>query len=255
MIKRLLLSSAVYAFALTTSVQAQGVPTIDGTQLGQLLAQLEHMAKDLNVQLEQVATMRQELETQISQLTNLDAQLASLIQGNGLGQLLATVEDFKRLKGVIEEPIASLDQIRTGNFTGAFREGSAAASRIQSVLGGAGFSRERLASLSSSTKPMENNLATQAGASAMLSVAAEESHAEAGQSLERIQTMVGHIDDQDGLKSAVDLNTRVTAELGIILTQIWRLEAAAGVSAGQLGVVDAATLAEERRFRTMAVED
>ncbi len=87
----------------------------------------------------------------------------------------------------------------------------------------------------------------------MLSVAAQESHAEAGQSLNRLETMVGLIDDQDGLKSAVDLNTRVTAELGIILTQIWRLEAAAGVNAGQLGVVDAATLAEERKFRTMEV--
>ena len=61
------------------------------------------------------------------------------------------------------------------------------------------------------------------------------------------------IDDQDGLKAAVDLNTRVTAELGIILTQIWRLEAAAGVNGGQLGVVDAATLAEERKFRSMEV--
>jgi len=67
----------------------------------------------------------------------------------------------------------------------------------------------------------------------MLSVAAQESHAEAGQSLDRLETMVGLIDDQDGLKAAVDLNTRVTAELGIILTQIWRLEAAQGVSAGQ----------------------
>jgi len=254
-LKRILLAGAVSFFAVASGAQAQGVPTIDGTQLGQLLAQLEHMANDLTVQLEQVATMRQELETQISQLTNLDAQLLSLIEGNGLGQLLATVEDFERLKGVIEQPIPSLDQIKAGNFTGAFREGSAAASRIGSVLGDAGFTSERLASLSSSSKLVDNNLATQAGASAMLSVAAEESHVEAGQSLQRIQTMVGHIDDQDGLKSAVDLNTRVTAELGIILTQIWRLEAAAGVSAGQLGVVDAATLAEERRFRTMAVDE
>jgi type IV secretion system protein VirB5 len=88
----------------------------------------------------------------------------------------------------------------------------------------------------------------------MLSVAAQESHTEAGQSLERLETMVGLIDDQDGLKAAVDLNTRVAVELGIILTQIWRLEAAQGVSAGQLGVVDAATLADERRFRSMAVD-
>lgn len=255
MIRRTLLAGAASLFISASYVSAQGVPTIDGTQLAQLVAQLEHMANDFNVQLEQVATMRQELETQISQLTNLKAQLTSLIESNGLGQLLATVEDFERMKGVIEQPIHALDQIKAGNFTGAFREGSAAASRIRSVLRDVGFTGERLSSLSASAQPSERNLATQAGASAMLSVAAEEAHADAGQSLQRIQTMVGHIDDQDGLKSAVDLNTRMTAELGIILTQIWRLEAAAGVSAGQLGVVDAATLAEERKFRTMAVEE
>ena len=76
--KRLLLAGAVSFCAIASGVHAQGVPTIDGTQLGQLLAQLEHMANDLNVQLEQVATMRQELETQISQLTNLEDQLASV---------------------------------------------------------------------------------------------------------------------------------------------------------------------------------
>lgn len=235
--------------------QAQGVPTIDGTSLGQLLAQLEQMAKDFNIQVEQVLTLKTQLETQISQLTNLDAQLKSLIDANGLGQLLASVEDFKRLKGIIEEPIATLDQIKSGNFTGAFRESAAAASRVKGVLGGAGFSPERMASLSSSAEPADKNLATQAGASAMLSVAAEEAHKEAGQSLDRIQTMVGEIDNQDGLRAAVDLNTRVTAELGIIMTQVWRLEAAAGVSAGQLGVVDAATLPEERKFRKMGVEE
>ena len=77
---------------------AQGVPTFDGSQLGQLVAQLEHMATDLNVQLQQLATMRQELETQISQLLNLEAQLKSLIDGNALGELFATIEEFERLK-------------------------------------------------------------------------------------------------------------------------------------------------------------
>ena len=255
MIRKFLKVTAVSVFALTSQASAQGVPTIDGTQLAQLLNQLEHMASDMNVQLEQVATMRSQLETQISQLTNLDAQLLSLVEGNGLGQLLSTAAEFERLKGVIEEPLASLDQIRSGNFTGAFREGSAAAARIEGILAGTGFTPERLQTLSTSNIPGEQNLATQASASAMLSVAAEQSHQEAGESLDRLQTMVGHIDDQDGLKAAIDLNTRVTSELGIILTQIWRLEAAAGVSAGQLGVVDAATLADERRFRSMAVAE
>jgi len=255
MIKTFLKATTILVFVFTSQASAQGVPTIDGTQLAQLLKQLEHMANDMNVQLEQAASLKSQLETQIKQLTNLDAQLNSLVKGNGLGQLLSTPAEFERLKGVIEQPLASLDQIRRGNYTGAFREGSAAAARIEGVLTGTGFTPERLKTLSNSTVPGEQNLATQAGASAMLSVAAEQSHQEAGESLDRLQTMVGHIDDQDGLKSAIDLNTRVTSELGIILTQMWRLEAAAGVSAGQLGVVDAATLADERRFRSMAVAE
>ena len=67
--KQLLLSvAAITAFGLSTPAKAQGVPTFDGSQLGQLVAQLEHMAEDLNVQLQQLATMRLELETQLSQL-------------------------------------------------------------------------------------------------------------------------------------------------------------------------------------------
>jgi type IV secretion system protein VirB5 len=89
-LKQLLLSvAAITALGLSTPARAQGVPTFDGSQLGQLVAQLEHMAEDLNVQLQQLATMRLELETQLSQLLNLDAQLASLIEGELQGSCFA----------------------------------------------------------------------------------------------------------------------------------------------------------------------
>ena len=84
---------------------AQGVPTFDNAQLGQLVMQLEHMAEDLNVQLEQLATMRQELETQLNQLLNLEAQLTALVDGNELGQLFATVEEFERVRGKLTAPL------------------------------------------------------------------------------------------------------------------------------------------------------
>ena len=43
--KQLLLSvAAITALGLSTPARAQGVPTFDGSQLGQLVAQLEHMA-------------------------------------------------------------------------------------------------------------------------------------------------------------------------------------------------------------------
>ncbi|WP_419177316.1 type IV secretion system protein [Ruegeria halocynthiae] len=232
---------------------AQGVPTFDNSNLRQLVLQLEHMAEDLNVQLQQLATMRQELETQLSQLLNLEAQLASLSEGNELGQIFATVEEFERVRGKLTAPLATADALSSGDFLSGFRPGVELDTALERVLSGNGFTPERLSSLATSEDPADNRLATRAGSSAMLSVAASEAHAEAGDSLGRLETMVGLIDDQDGLKAAVDLNTRVTAELGIILTQIWRLEAAAGVNGGQLGVVDAATLAEERKFRSMEV--
>ncbi|WP_224826687.1 type IV secretion system protein [Cognatishimia sp. MH4019] len=232
---------------------AQGVPTFDNSQLQQLVLQLEHMANDLNVQLDQLATMRQELETQISQLTNLEAQLTSMVDGNELGKVLATAQEFQELKGQLTAPIETAEALTNGDFLGGFRPNSTLSVSIEKLLNGTGFTPERLTSLSKSTEPLDRFVATQAGSSAMLSAAAEASHSEAGQSLDRLETMVGLIDDQPGLKSAVDLNTRITAELGIVLTQIWRLEAAEGVNAGQLGIVDAATLAEERKFRSMEV--
>ena len=253
--RRLLLTvAAVTMFGVSSPATAQGVPTFDSSQLRQLLAQLQHMAEDLNVQMQQLATMRLELETQISQLTNLDAQLISLIEGNGLGELFATVEEFRALRGKLVAPLNTAQSLASGDFFSGFNPGADLSASVERILSGSGFTSERLSTLSGSPQPADNRIATSAWASAMLSVAAQESHEEAGQSLERLETMVGLIDDQDGLKAAVDLNTRVTAELGIILTQIWRLEAAQGVSAGQLGVVDAATLADERKFRSMAVD-
>jgi type IV secretion system protein VirB5 len=254
-LKQLLLSVAtITALGLSTPARAQDVPTFDGSQLGQLVAQLEHMAEDLNVQMQQLATMKLELETQLSQLTNLEAQLTSLIQGSGLGELFATVEEFKALRGKLIAPLNTARALAEGDFLQGFNPGAEMTASVKHALSGSGFTPESLNALSTSTQPADNRIATSAGASTMLSVAAEESHLEAGQSLDRLEAMVGLIDDQDGLKAAVELNTRVAAELGIIMTQIWRLEAAQGVSAGQLGVVDAATLADERKFRSMAVE-
>lgn len=253
--KRLLLSVTTVLGLITSSASAQGVPTFDGQQFRQLVLQIEHMAKDLNVQLEQLVTMKEELETQVKQLFNLEAQLKSLIDSSGVGKLFATVKEFQRLKGKLTAPIETARALAEGDFLSGFNPGAELKLQVKAALKGSGLNADTLKSLSASDKPADNRIAASAGASVMLSVAAQEAHVEAGASLDRLQTMVGLIDDQDGLKAAVDLNTRVSAELGIILTQIWRLEAAQGVSAGQLGVVDAATLAAERKFRTMEIPE
>ena len=241
---------------LVPQAEAQGVPTFDTAAFAQLVSQVEHMARDYTAQLEQLATLRTQLETELSQLTNLEGQLAALLEGAGLGDLLVSLEELDRLRGVFDDPLGDLEAIARGDYAGAFRgpRAGAAEGALRGVLEGAGFDEPTMAGLAASPEPADNRVAEAAGASGLLSVAAQQSHAEAGESLGRLQGMVGAIDGASGLKEAVDLNTRVTAELGIILTQIWMLEAAEGVSAGQLGVVDASTLAAERKFRRMTVE-
>jgi type IV secretion system protein VirB5 len=88
-----------------------------------------------------------------------------------------------------------------------------------------------------------------------MSAAAQTSYAEAGQSLERVDRLVGLIGDMEELKDSVDLNTRVTAELAIALVAMWQLEAVQTVGAGQVGVIDAATVAEEQRFLDFTLPD
>lgn len=245
--------AAAAGLALTCPAHGQGVPTIDTTQIAQLVRQLDQMARDYTAQIDQLMTLKSQLETQVSQLLNLENQLIALVRGSGVGKLFATVAEFQELRGILMEPLRVVEDIARGDWASALRD-PMSADRIRRALMTGGFDEAQIETLSSSPVAAARRTATHAGSSAMLSVAAEAAHEEAAASLDRLERMVGLIDDQEGLKAAVDLNTRVTAELGIILTEMWRLEAAAGINAGQLGVIDAATIAEERKFMRMTVE-
>ena len=57
------------------------------------------------------------------------------------------------------------------------------------------------------------------------------------------------------LKASIDHNTRVTAEIGIIMLEMLRLQSVATVGAGQAGVIDAATIAAEREYVDFTLPD
>ena len=63
-----------------------------------------------------------------------------------------------------------------------------------------------------------------------------------------VERVADLIPDMEDLKESMDHNTRVTAELAIAMTRMWELEAIQTLGAGNAGVVDAATVAEERRY-------
>ena len=120
--------------------------------------------------------------------------------------------------------------------------------QMQQALASAGFDEDSLREIATSGNPGAEGIATRATTGAVLSAAAQNSHTEAAQSLARVERLVAMIPDMEDLKASMDHNTRVTAELAIAMTRMWELEAIQTIGAGNAGVVDAATIAEERRY-------
>ena len=251
--KRLALTTAL-CVGLATGASAQGVPTVDTQNIAQEIRQLQQMLEDFGIQTDQLDTLLEQLDLVQQQLDQLHSMYASLtgprdilglLMGGDLDQLLeAKFEDIPGLiRGIQQGDWSNL----LGLTAGPMR------SQMETALASAGFDEESLREIATSGNPGAEGIATRATTGAVLSAAAQNSHAEAAQSLERVERLVAMIPDMEDLKASMDHNTRVTAELAIAMTRMWELEAIQTIGAGNAGVVDAATIAEERRYMDFAM--
>ena len=246
---RHLLISTALCLGLATSASAQGVPTVDTQNIAQEIRQLQQMLEDFGIQsdifenaLEQLDVLQQQfdqLQTMYASLTG-PREILGLIMGGDLDQLLdAKFEDIPGLiRGIQRGDWSNLLGITAGPMR----------TQMQAALASAGFDENSLREIATSGNPGAEGIATRATTGAVLSAAAQNSHEEAAQSLARVERLVSMIPDMEDLKASMDHNTRVTAELAIAMTRMWELEAIQTIGAGNAGVVDAATIAEERRY-------
>ena len=239
-------------FFTSTPGQAQGVPVVDTQNITQNIQQLRQMIEDEILQNEQHTQLREQLATLRDQLEELQRTYEALTRLAELPEIIRTQME-EELNGLLDREfgdiIATIEAIKTGDFS---RLTGSGASKIETqmdrVLADLGFDDDTLREMATSGNASANRIATQATTGALVSAAAQNSYDDAGQSLERVDRLVGLIDDMDELKESVDLNTRVTAELAIALVAMWQLEAVQTVGDGTGGVIDAATIAEEQRF-------
>jgi len=228
---------------------AQGVPTIDTRNIAQEIRQLQQMLEDFGIQTDQLDTLLEQLDLVQQQLDTLNETYAALTGATDIIEMAMGGDLDGLLDQEFGDLLGTIRQIQSGDFSGLI--GNAAPQmegRMTQALEDAGFDQDSLSDMASSGNPGAKRIASQAGTGAVMSAAAENSYEEAAQSLERVEQLVSLIPDMETLKEAVDHNTRVTAELAIAMTRMWELEAIQTVGAGQSGVVDAATLAEERRY-------
>ncbi|WP_128910818.1 type IV secretion system protein [Tropicibacter alexandrii] len=237
------------ALNVTGPAGAQGVPTVDTQNIAQEIRQLQQMLQDFGIQTDLLDNALEQLNMLQSQLDQLNEMYASLtgprsILGLAMGGDLDTLlqANFEDIPSLIRGIQAGDWSALIGPNAGPMR------TQMEQALASAGFDEDSLREIATSGNPGAEGVATRATTGAVMSAAAQNSHAEAEQSLERVERLVEMIPDMEDLKASMDHNTRVTAELAIAMTRMWELEAIQTLGAGNAGVVDAATLAEERRY-------
>ena len=231
---------------------AQGVPTVDTRNIAQEIQQLRQMIEDEVLQNEQLQQALNQLDTLREQYAKLQETYAALTGLMDIPEIITTQFEAE-LNGILDQEfgdiLATIDAIKNGDWSRLAGNGAPGIqTQMTRVLADAGFDEDTLSQMANSGTAGAERIAQQATTGAVMSAAAQNSYEEAGQSLERVDRLVGMIGDMEELKDSVDLNTRVTAELAIALVAQWQLEAVQTVGSGQAGVLDAATLAEEQQF-------
>jgi type IV secretion system protein VirB5 len=247
----LLVSAALW---LPVTAHAQGVPTIDLTsiaRIGEVLAEAKLQVKEMiasNLKLDE------QILKQIEQIATLKAQLDAL--RNGLSLAALGIPDLDSFLADILPDVADLTggliAAKDGNYSLMTSSGNVgdkpAGEFVADFFASVGLDTDTVDTLAKSEDPGAARIGTQANTAAFLSAAAETSSVKAAESLERVHALVQEIPETAGMKEAIDLNTRVTAELSIALANIWTVESAQLMGMGEAGVMDAATAAEEEKF-------
>lgn len=243
----------VSAIFVPQSAVAQGVPTIDTTNLAKMVEVLAEAKLQLKEAIAQNLKLDDQILKQLQQIKLLGDQLVALKQSLSALKLEFDPKTFLRdILPDFSELTAAIDAAKAGDWESVLTSGKvgggSVSAYVDDIFKDAGLDRSTVDALASSEDPATARIGTAANTSAFLSVAAEASAEDAHQSLERVDRLVQTIPETAGLKEAIDLNTRVTAELAISLTNIWSMEAAQTVGMGEAGVMDAATAADERKF-------
>ncbi len=249
---RLLATVTLYVVALTGPAFAQGVPTYDVASV----VQLQQMLTEAKLQLEEAVAQNLKLDDQtlklIEQIGLMEDLYKALTEGLDEAKLLMSGDWFKDLLPEIPDLQASLKDAIAGNWASIGTDGKIGGQNtstiVDQIFSSAGTSTAQMTGLANSEDPETARIGVQANTGAMMGVAAQASQDAAGKSLERIEQLTGNIPQTQGMKAAIDLNTRMTAEMGMALANIWQLEAAQTIGLGQAGVMTAATLADEQKY-------
>ncbi len=251
--RNLLVSAAAALLLLSPGAHAQGVPTVDTKNIFQVLQVLTEAKAQLKEEILQNLKLDDQTLKLIQQIKTLQAQYDALTKGLSLQALNIDPKTF--LQDILPgwgDLSSALVSAQTGNWGAVLSSGQVGATQtasfVDNLFKNAGLSTATVGQLAQSANPSAARIGNSANTSAFVSVAAEESAAAATESLTRLDGFARQIATTTNIKEAIDLNTAATVELGVALANIWSAESVQMANAGNMGVMDAATAAEEEKF-------
>lgn len=253
MIRRLLIcavmaSSCFYAPAS----RASGIPVIDAAALTQMIVEFQQQLRDFATQTQQLNELRTQVQQHIEQLQELRAQVEAITGSRAISALLNG--DFEQAaRATLDHGVNTLvSEVAGGNIQilmdGRLAPGVDPEGIANQLLTSLGLSVPTLEELSRSDQMHDRGTATQAASGVVLSVQAQDAYGRANEAVGRLEELIGAIDAQEDIKASMDLNTRMTAELGFVLIDLIRMEAGIAHAIATEAIVKARDREAQSRF-------
>ena len=223
-------------FMSSINVGAQGIPVIDTSQIVQVIAQLQQQVRDYEEQVKQLITMKEQFE-------NMKERLLAMTGAKGISSILnGSAEKLARTAATDFQSIID-NAISGGTISGNVGDMNSVIAdlRVRFDLGD-------LATFDSSTVAGDKAIASLAGSGLAAVATADDSYKRAGAAVARINTLVDRIDTTPDLKASIDFNTRVTAEVAVLLLELVRVQSAATNTAGMQSLHRARDGQASRKF-------
>lgn len=212
------LKTSVFGLALifmpTQSAIPQGIPVVDTSQITQVIAQLQQQLKDYEQQIKQLTTMQE-------QFANMQQRLQAITGAKGISSILNGSADK-----IGRQAASDLKSIVDGAISGDGISGNVGdMNNVISELK-TRFKLDDLDQFNNSDVPADKAIASLAGSGLAAVATAEDSYNRANEATDRINTLVDQIDSTSDLKASVDYNTRVNAEVAVLLMELLRIQSA-----------------------------
>ena len=228
--KFLSVSAIALSLGINSPASAGGVPVIDASAITQAVAILSQLGRTHGIEVEQLTTGLKQLQEAITtverlqtQIEQLDREFAAITGNRGMAQLLngEAFRSARRIAGGIENINASLHDL-----TGSLPDGDPLKVKIEDIRKTFAIPKaEELFDVSRvPEKVAAHDLANAATVTAL--VMAEDGFARAEASITRVEDILAEVDRAPDIKAALDLNTRMMAELAFMLADGQRVAAA-----------------------------